>query len=177
MAFRILKTIVCITFGVLFASNVSGQARIGDWEFQVENEASAINGRFAFTFAQPDSDNEPKPRLIIRRVKPNSPVEILITDTHDKEKDKCDYKDWKIMIDSTNVPVLGYTFEEAKTELKADWSAPEDELWSLFRKGLKLAVQVEQKCDSFSGESNLISYTFSLRGSYAAYEFVLAGVE
>jgi len=162
---------------VLFTSNVTGQARVGDWEFRVESEASEIKGRVAFTSAHPYSGGKPKPNLIISRMKPDNPVKLLITDTHDKEKDKCDYKDWKIIIDSTNVPVLGYTFEPAKTELKADWGAPGDELWSLFRTGLKLTVQVEQKCDSFSGESNLISYTFSLRGSYAAYNFVLGGVE
>jgi hypothetical protein len=172
-----MKIIVCIIFGVLFTSDVTSQARVGDWEFRVENEGSVVRGRVALTSAHPYSGSKLKPNLVIRRTKPDNPVELLITDTHDKEKDKCDYKDWKIMIDATNVPVLGYTFEPAKTELKADWGAPEDELWSLFRKGLKLTVQVEQKCDSFSGESNLISYTFSLHGSYAAYQFVLSGVE
>ena len=177
VAFRILRIILCVTFGVLFTNNVPGQARVGDWEFRVESEGSVIKGRVALTSAHPYSGSKPEPKIVIRRTKPDNPVELLITDTHDKEKDKCDYKDWKIMIDATNVPVLGYTFEPAKTELKADWGAPEDELWGLFRKGLKLAVQVEQKCDSFSGESKLISYTFSLRGSYAAYKFVLGGVE
>lgn len=177
MAFRILKIIVCITLGVLFTSNVTGQSRAGDWELRVESEGSVIKGRIALTSAHPYSGSKPKPKLIIRRIKPDNPVELLISDTHDTEKDKCDYKDWKILIDATNIPILGYTFEPAKTELKAGLGVPEDELWSLFRKGLKLAVQVEQKCDSFSGESNLISYTFSLRGSYAAYKFVLGDVE
>ena len=177
MSFRILKIIVCITFAVLFTSNVTGQARIGDWEFRAENEASEIKGRVALTSAHPYSDSKPKPNLVIRRMKPGNPVKLLITDTHDKDKDKCDYKDWKITIDATDIPVLGYTFEPAKTELKVNLGTPKDELWSLFKKGLELEVQVEQKCDSFSGESKLVSYTFSLRGSYAAYLFVLDGVE
>ena len=177
VVFRILKIISCITFGVLFTSTVMGQARVGDWEFRVESDGTAIERRVALTPAQPYSDSKPRPNLVIRRMKLDSPLELLITATHDKEKNQCGYKDWKIMIDATNVPVLGYTFEPAKTELKAKWGSPEDELWSLFRKGLKLVVQVEQKCEHFSGESNLINYTFSLRGSSAAYKFVLGSVE
>ena len=177
VAFRIIKTIVGITFCVLFASNATGQARIGDWEFRAESEESAGNDRIAFSFDRGYSDSKPKPRLVIRQTKPGKPVKLLIFDTHNKEIDSCVYKDWKVMIDSASIPVLGYTFEEAKTELKANWSAPRDELWNLFKGGLRLEVQVEQKCDSFAGESKLASYTFSLRGSRAAYKFVLADPE
>jgi hypothetical protein len=162
---------------VLFTNSVPGQTRVGDWEFRVESEGSVIKGRVALTSAHPYSGSKPEPKLVIRRTKPDNPVELLIIDTHDKEKDQCDYNDWKIMIDATHVPVLGYTFEPAKTELKTDWGAPADELWEMFRKGLELAVQVEQKCGNYSAESNLVSYTFSLRGSYAAYTFVLGDVE
>jgi hypothetical protein len=177
VAFRIQKIILCITFGVLFNSTVVSQTKVGDWGFRVESDGTATENRIAFTPAHSYSSNEPKPNLVIRRKKPDSPVELLITDIHDKEREKCDYKDWKVTIDTTNVPVLGHTFEPAKTVLKSNWGTPEDELWSLFRKGLKLAIQVEQKCDSFSGESNLVSHTFSLRGSSAAYKFVLGSVE
>ena len=162
---------------MLFTGTVMGQARVGDWEFRFESKESETKARIALTSAHSYSGSKPKPKLVISRTKPNSPVKLLITDTHDKENDKCDYKDWKIKIDATDVPVLGYTFEPAKTELKAQLGRPKDELWSLFRKGLKLTIEVEQKCDSLSRESNLVSYTFSLRGSSAAYKFVLGGVE
>ena len=177
MSFRIPGIILCITFGVLFNNNVSGQERIGDWELRVQSEGGVTKDRVASTSAQANSGSKSTPKLVIRQTSPNKPVKLLIADTHNKEKDQCDYKDWKIMIDRTSIPVLGYTFEPAKTELKADWGAPADDLWKLFRKGLKLTVQVEQKCDSFSGESNLASYSFSLRGSYAAYNFVVADVK
>jgi hypothetical protein len=177
VTFRITKIIACITFGALFTSTVMGQARVGDWEFPVEGDGTAIEGRVALTRAQNHSDAEPKPNLIIRRMKPDSPLDLLITATHDIQKDKCDYKDWEITIDSTNVPVLGYTFEPAKTELKVKLGNPKDELWSLFRKGLKLEVQVVQKCDSFAGKPKPANYSFSLRGSSAAYKFVLGSAE
>ncbi len=177
MAFRFLKIIVCITSGVLSISAAMGQTRVGDWEFRVDSGDNQIEGRFASTLAQPHAGGEPKPNLVIRRLKPDSPVELLITDTHDNEKDKCDYKDWKILIDAIDVPVLGYTFEPTKTELKPNWKTPEDKLWSLFRKGLNLTAQAEQKCGSFSGEPKQKSYTFSLRGSSAAYKFVTGSAE
>jgi len=177
VALRILKNFVCITFGVLFTSAVMGKAGVGDWEFRVDSDAATIERRVAFTPAHPYSGSEPKPKLVISRMKPDSPVELMITDTHDEKNDKCDYKDWQLVIDTANVPVLGYTFEPAKTELKVKLGTPKDELWNLFRTGLKLTVQVEQKCDSYSGESNLVSHTFSLRGSSAAHKFVLGNVE
>ena len=162
---------------MLFTSAVTGQARVGDWEFRLEGKESETKARIALTSAHPYSGSKPKPKLVISRTKPNSPVKLLIIDTHDKDNDKCDYKDWKIKIDATDIPVLGYTFEPAKTELKAHLGRPKNELWDLFRKGLKLTIEVEQKCDSLSGGSNPVSYTFSLRGSSAAYKFVLGGVE
>lgn len=177
MAFRFLKFIVGITSAALFYGTALGQAPIGDWEFRVQSENSEIKARVASTLARPYSGDQPRPTLVIRQMKADSPVELLITATHDNEKDKCDYKDWKIMIDGTDVPVLGYTFEPTKTELKPNWGTPEDKLWSLFRKGLQLTAQVQQKCDSFSGDTNLKSYTFSLRGSSAAYKFVTSSVE
>lgn len=175
MAFRMLKIVVCIAFGVLFTSNAMAQARFGDWEFRAESDGSAIEGSVASSPAHPYSGSEPTPNLVIRRMKPGGPVELLIIDTHDSGKDECSYQDWNIMIDATNVPVLGYTFEPAKTELKAKLGAGQDELWRLFRKGLKFVVQVEKKCGSFSGETNPASYTFSLRGSSAAYMLVQGG--
>jgi hypothetical protein len=177
VTFRITKIIACITFGALFTSTVMGQAQVGDWEFRVESDATATERRLALTSAQGYSGLEIKPNLVVRRIKPDSPLELLITATHDNEKDKCDYKDWEITIDSTNVPVLGYTFEPAKTELKTKLGNPKDELWSLFRKGLKLEVQVVQKCDSFAGKPKPVNYSFSLRGSSAAYMYVLGSAE
>jgi hypothetical protein len=154
-----------------------GQASVGDWELRVESDETATESRVAVTSAQLYSGSKAQPNLVIRRIKLDSRLELLVTATHDKEKDKCDYKDWNIMIDSTHVPVLGYTFEPAKTELKAKLGSSKNELWSLFRNGLRLMVQVEQKCDSFSGESKLMNYTFSLSGSSAAYKFVLGAAE
>ncbi len=177
VVFRALIIGSWIAFGALFAGTVMAQAKIGDWKFRLEGKGTEIEKRIALTPAQADSSNESIPNLVIRRVKPESPVELLITDTHDKETMKCDYKGWKIMIDKTDIPVLGYSVEPTTTELKARWGTPEDELWSLFRKGLKLTVQVEQKCDSFSGKPNLASYIFSLRGSRAAFELVLGSAE
>lgn len=177
MAFRMLKTIVCITFGMFFTGNVMAEARVGDWEFRVEGKGTEVESRVALTPAHPYADSEPRPNLVIRRIKPGGPIDLLITATHDDEKEKCDYKDWELMIDATSVPVLGYTFEPAKTELKAKLGAGENKLWDLFRKGIKFAVQVEKKCESISGESNSTSYTFSLRGSNAAYKLVHGGTE
>jgi hypothetical protein len=177
VTFRTTKIIACIAFSVLFSSTVLSQARVGDWEFPAEGDGTAIDGRVALTPAQSDSVVEPRSNLVISRMKPGSPPALLITDTHDEAKDKCSYKDWKVMIDSTNVPVLGYTFEPVKTELKAKLGNPQDELWSLFKKGLELVVQVEQKCDSAAGKPKLANYSFSLRGSSAAYKFVLGSAE
>lgn len=177
MAFRKISLFVGITLGLLFSGTVMGKIGVGDWVFQVEGEGTAAEKRVAFTRAQPDPGGEPRAKLVIRRAKPDGPIELMVTATHDTRKDICDYRDWKIVIDATNVPVLGYTFEPAKTELKAKLGTPRDELWKLFRKGLKLTVEVEQKCDSSAGVSIPVSHTFSLRGSNAAYKFVSESVE
>ena len=172
-----LNPFLSLIFGLLFAANVTAEERIGDWELWVESEGNAIKGRFGITYALSHVDSEPRPSFIIRRTKPKAPVEFLIFDTHDRKADKCDYKDWTIAIDTTAVPVLGYSFENAKTELKVNWGVPADELWDLFRKGLKLEVGVVQTCDSSPGEPVTANYTFSLTGSHAAYKFVLADIE
>jgi hypothetical protein len=177
VVFRDLTIVGCVVFGVLFGNAAMGQASIGDWAFHVEGEAGETKTRVATSLAHSYAGGEPTPQLVIRQVKAGSPVELLIIDTHDDEKDKCEYKDWKILIDAADVPVLGYTFEPTKTELKPNWGTPEDKLWGLFRKGFKLTAQVERKCDSFAGESRLESYSFSLRGSSAAYMFVTNGAE
>ena len=172
MTIRIPNHLLLVTLGLLFSGSAVGKAGIGDWTFQLERSESGVEQRIAFTRAHPHAGVQPRPKLVIRRVKPDSPVELMITATHDTRSDKCAYTEWKIVIDATEVPVLGYTFEPAKTELKAKLGTPRDQLWSLFRKGFKLMVEVEQKCDSASGVPNPVSHSFSLRGSNAAYKFV-----
>ena len=58
----------------------------------------------------------------------------------------------RLTIDTTDIPVLGYTFEPAQTELKAKLGKPGEALWDSFRKGLQFSIFVEQKCDSAGGE-------------------------
>lgn len=173
MAFRLLKNLACITFGVLFTSAAIGQTKIGDWVFRSDSSGTVTAPGSAFTTAYSYSGSGPAPKLEIRRKKPGSPVELLVTGTHDEQKENCEYKDWKITIDSTSVPVLGHSFEPAKTVLKTKLKTPENKFWHLFRQGLKLTVQAEQKCDALSGELNQMNLGFSLRGSFVAYKLVL----
>lgn len=177
VAFRILNIVVALATTILFASTAVGGARVGDWEFGFENEGAEVKARTAFTPARSNSGSVTIPRLLIKRIESDSPVEIFIIDTHDLEKDQCVYQDWKIAIDSTDIPVLGYTFEPAKTELKTKLGTPVDKFWNLFKKGLTLTVETLQKCDSLAGKSEPVSHRFSLRGSSAAFKFVLGKIE
>ena len=161
-----------MTAALLLATTASAQTRVGAWELHVMSEAAPVDGRFASTTAAADTEARSMAQLVIRRKKPNSAVEFLIIDTHDPEQDNCDYQNWKIRIDSAEVSVLGHSFEPAKTVLKAKLKAPRDELWVLFQSGLKLVVMVDQRCDSYSGETRPVSFSSSLRGSRAAYRFV-----
>lgn len=157
--------------GVLLSAPVLAQSKIGDWAYWVEREASQEKLRIALSGAQAYVGNEPKPKLVIRREASADKIELLIIDTHDADKDKCEYKDWKLSIDDVEIGVLGYTFEPSKTLLKAAWGSSQEDLWTHFRKGLNLALQAEQRCDS-SLEARMISYPFSLRGSSAVLKFV-----
>ena len=109
---------------------------------------------------------------MIRRIKPGSAVELLVYDTHDTARDKCEYKDWKISVDATEVPVLGYTFAPARTELKVKWGTSVDDFWNMFVKGRKLTASVQQTCDSNFGKLNPVELEFSLRGSAASHMYV-----
>lgn len=177
MDFQSLKFFSFIVYGMLVFGTASGQSRIDDWSVEGNGQTAEGGGRIAFTLARPDPASAVTPRLIIRQLKPDSPVELLVIATHDPEKDECDYKEWKMKVDSTEVPVLGYTFEPAQTELKANWGTPDKELWEMFRQGLNLTLEAEKKCASQPGAPQPLTLVFSLRGSYAAYKFVTAGKE
>ncbi len=166
------KTVLGITAGLLLATAASAQTKVGAWELHVMSEEAPVEGRFASTSAAADDADNSMAQLVIRRKKPDSAIEFLIIDTHDPAQDNCDYKNWKIRIDSAEVSVLGHSFEPEKTVLKAKLGAPRDELWVLFQSGLKLVVMVDQRCDSYAGETRPVSYSSSLRGSRAAYRFV-----
>ena len=177
MAYRILIIVCLMIVCVPYSGTVLSQAPVGDWTFGVEGKDTDKPKRIASTVAQSYSGTQSRPSLVIRRFKPDDPIELFIVATHDVETDKCEYKNWKIAIDSAEIPVLGYTFEPAKTELKADWGTAVDDLWERFRKGLQLSVEVEQKCESAAGVPVSAQYSFSLRGSYAAYSYIQLGVE
>ena len=162
--------------GALPSFAAMGQSRVGEWAFLVEREAEQEKRRIALTAAQAYVGSEPTPKLILRREASDDAIELLIIDTHNVEKDKCEYKDWKLVIDKTDIPVLGYSFEPSKTLLKASWGASQDELWELFRKGYNLALEAQVQCDS-SVEVRTVNFPFSLRGSSAALKFIQAGIE
>lgn len=170
MAFRILNNIAGVSTGLLFAFSATGQTVVGDWSFQANSGSD--KSRVASTAAQAVAGVGQTPELVIRQKKPGSPIEMLVIGTHDKDADKCDYKDWKVSVDATDVPVLGYTFAPARTVLKAKLGGSKDQLWKLFRQGVNLDVRATQQCDSYTGASKEVNYTFSLRGSSAAYLFV-----
>ena len=173
MAFRTVTTAVCLAFGMLFSSAAIGQTIVGDWQLQVDGLGTAFERRFALTPAQPFTGGEPKAILTIRRMKPDSPVELLVKATFDKEKEECRYRDWEIAVDGYEIPVSGSSVGSATAVLKTFDSDTRDLLWKLIREGSKLAVRVEQKCGWFFGDSKLKIHTFSLRGSSAAYDFLI----
>ena len=177
MAYRTFIIAALATLCVPFNSTAHGQGRIGDWDYGVEGRDTDAPRRVASTAAQTYSGTESRPSLVIRRVKPDDPVELFVVATHDIETDKCEYKNWKVAIDSFEIPVLGYTFEPAKTELKADWGTKDDDLWGRFKKGFKLSVEVEQKCESAAGVPSAAQYSFSLRGSHAAFNYIEHGID
>ena len=118
-----------------------------------------------------------KPHIEIGHTGSGRALGFLVTGTHDTQQEKCQYRDWKVSIDGTDIPVLGYTFAPAKTELKTKLGTSTEEAWNRFKKGLRLTVRAEQKCDSDFGKPRQMSLVFSLRGSNAAFRYVTADID
>ncbi len=167
MKYQRLLIIVAGLATVLSARAVVADGRIGDWNYRAEGESG---GRIAYTVAAGEAGA--MPNLVIRRSKPGKAVQLLLFDTHDPATDKCEYKDWQIAVDATNVPVLGYTFKPAKTELKVKWGTSVDDFWNMFVKGFNFSVAVNQICESNPGQPSPVKLDFSLRGSAAVYKYV-----
>ncbi len=160
MASRIVMTAVCLVFGMLFSSTVIGQTIVGDWQLEVSGLGTAFERRVALTPAQPYSGGEPKAILAIRRMKPDSPVELLVNASFDKEEEECRYSDWEMAIDAHEIPVFGFSAGSATAILKKHYSWPQDAFWQPIRKGSKVAVRVKQKCGGVFGDKKLKIYTF-----------------
>ncbi len=172
MVLRRLLVVVWVTLALALQAATAAAGKQGDWEYRVDRDNGESVGKSASTQALSQAGGAPMPNLVIRRAQSDDDIELLVTATHDTAADECEYKDWKLSIDSTEIRVLGYTFEPAKTELKTKLGTAPEDFWSLFRKGYKLSVSAEQKCASKFGEPNPISLDFSLRGSSAVYMFV-----
>lgn len=177
MVIRILIIAVSFSISLLFTGAVYSQSKVGDWQLEIDGKGTAFERRIAMTPAQPYSGDKPEAILAIRRMKPDSEIELLVTATFDEELVECDYDDWEIAIDKNDISVLDYELSPATVVLELEHSNS-DRLWRLIRKGSKLAVRVEQKCGGFfSNDTIILVHTFSLRGSTAAFNFVIGNVD
>jgi hypothetical protein len=165
-------TIVFILFAT-FASSALAQPRIGDWDFLLENDGTSREKRLASTPAQPFAGGAPAAVLALSRPSPQSPMDLMVSVTASEEEKKCKYGDWEVSIDSADIPITSFAVSPTSAILVAGWSISEDDLWTPFREGLKLVVRASQKCDGLFGDKKFLTLTFSLRGSAAAYKFVL----
>lgn len=160
--------------GLYCPGAVTAAGGFGDWQFRDYGEQDEAGGKMAYTSALDYSGEGPRPRIEIGSTSSGRTIAFLVTGTHDTRQEKCQYRDWKVSIDGTDIPVLGYTFAPAKTELKTKLGTSTKDSWDLFKKGLQLTVRAEQKCDSDFGKARQISLVFSLRGSNAAFRYVTA---
>ena len=177
MFFRRLMLAAAVTAGLFCPGVVTAEGGSGDWRFRVESGEDGAAGRSAYTAALGYPGGGAKPHIEIGHTGNDHSIGFMVTGTHDTKQEKCEYRDWKVSIDGTDIPVLGYTFAPAKTELKTKLGTSTGEAWDLFRKGLRLTVRAEQKCDSDFGKARQMSLVFSLRGSNAAYRYVGADFE
>ena len=163
--------------GLFCPGAVAAAGGVGDWQFGVDGRQDGAGGKMAFTTALGYPGEGPKPHIEIGPTGSGGSIGFLVTGTHDTRQEKCQYRDWKVSIDGTDIPVLGYTFAPAKTELKTRLGTSTKGSWELFRKGLRLTVSAEQKCDSDLGKPRQLSLAFSLRGSNAAFHYVTADID
>lgn len=176
MVFRRLFA-AAVTIGLLCPGAVMAEGGTGDWRFRVESGEDGTDWRVAYTAALDYPGEGAKPHIEIGHTGSGRALGFLVTGTHDTQQEKCQYRDWKVSIDGTDIPVLGYTFAPAKTELKTKLGTSTEEAWNLFKKGLRLTVRAEQKCDSDFGKPRQMSLVFSLRGSNAAFRYVTADID
>ena len=166
-----------VVASVLFSGAAIADGMVGDWKFLTERGDGEVVARVAHTSSLAATADGAIPRLVIRRAQSDDKVDLLVIDTHDPDKDNCEYKDWKLSIDKAEFAVLGYTFEPAKTQLKTKLGTSAEDFWSLFKKGYRISASALQKCDSKFGETQPLALDFSLRGSHAVYNFVIDASE
>ena len=151
-----------------------GQETIKDWEFVVEEQGTSREKRSASTRARPFVEGEPGAILAVRRLDPDSLMDLEVTINPDVEAGKvCKYDNWELAIDSTIIPVKSFSTSPVSAILVAGSGMSEAEFWEPFVNGINLVIHVGRKCDGIFGDVNFESYTFSLRGSAAAHKFVL----
>lgn len=164
---------LCFVLCATFASSALGQASVGQWSFQVEEEGTSREKRSAFTPAQPFSADEPRAILEVRRLQAKSPMDLVVTINPDADKTDCKYDNWELAIDSRVVPVKSFSTSPVSAILVPGKGIDEEKFWEPFVKGLELAIRVGRKCAGIFGEEESEVYIFSLRGSAAAHKFVL----
>lgn len=167
------KITLGFVFFALFATSALGQSSVGDWSFLVEHGGTSREKRIASTPAQSDTDGEPTATLALGRPAPESPMDLMVSIASGSEAQECQYSDWQIAIDSVNIPIKSFSNSPTSAILVAGAGIGEDDLWTPFRKGLKMLVRVSQNCEGLFGDKKVQMYTFSLRGSAAAFEFVI----
>lgn len=167
------KITLGFVFCALIATSALGQANVGDWSFKVENGGTSREKRIASTPAQSFHNGEPTATLALGRPAPDSPMDLSVSIAPGEEAQECVYSDWQIAVDSTSIPVKSFSNSPSSAILVAGKGISEDDLWTPFRRGLKMVVFVSQNCEGLFGKKQVQTHVFSLRGSAAAFNFVI----
>ena len=167
------RTTLCFVLCAAFASSALGQAVIGEWSFQVEDEGTSREKRTASTPAQPFTEGEPRAVLEVRRLQAKAPMDLVVTVYPDADKTSCKYDNWELAIDSRVIPVKSFSTSPVSAILVPGKGIDEEKFWEPFVKGLELAIRVGRKCEGIFGDQESDLFIFSMRGSAAAHKLVL----
>ena len=164
-----------ILLSIVGLSPIAGNAGtlVGDW-LQDDPDDTSINEKRAISLPITQSTETTRVTLGIKSPGTTDLVDFFLVISNKTASPGCQYTVDEVIIDSKSFPVSSTTHFSDISGLKTSTADEQKRIWKAFRKGQKLSLRVRQICNVKNVSSSEINiFDFSLKGSSAAYRFVI----
>lgn len=146
---------------------------VGDW-WQEGTVDASNNERHAITQPVSQSTDATRVTLGIKNPELTDFVDFFLIISSKTANARCQYTVEEVIIDSQSFPVSSPTHTSDIGGIKTNTKDEQKRLWREFTKGRKLSLKIHQACNAPNEPSSEVNiFDFSLKGSSAAYRFVV----
>ena len=170
-----MRLFILILLSIVGLSPIASNAGTleGDW-LQDDPDDASINEKRAISLPITQSTETTRVTLGIKSPGTTDLVDFFLIISNKTASPGCQYTVDEVIIDSKSFPVSSTTHISEISGLKARTADEQKRIWKAFRKGQKLSLKIRQICNAENVSSSEINtFDFSLKGSSAAYRFVI----